>query len=110
VKKENKPEPKAEKPKDDTPKEAGPFNRDAARSALSRAAGAASGCARSGGPTGRGRASVTFSPSGGVGGVSVSAPFAGTSVGSCISGAFRSARVPPFTGSSVTFPKSFYIK
>jgi predicted Zn finger-like uncharacterized protein len=86
------------------------FSRSAAVSALNAAAGAASGCKKPGGPTGRGRVSVTFAPSGRVTTAVVNgAPFAGTSVGGCVAGAFRRASVPPFDGSPVTVHKSFSI-
>jgi len=52
---------------------------------------------------------VTFSADGPVKSVTVSAPFAGTAVGQCVMAAFRSARVPPFSGSAITLPKSFRI-
>jgi len=31
-------------------------------------------------------------------------------VGQCVIGAFRGAHVPPFSGSSLTLPKSFQIR
>ena len=86
------------------------FNRDAARSALAAAAGAASGCKKKGGPTGRGKVVVTFAPSGRATQATVGPPFAGTAVGSCAAGAFRGASVPPFSGGAVTVSKSFFIK
>ena len=86
-----------------------PLNRGAAMAALGSAASAASGCKRPDGPTGSGTANVTFSPDGPVKSVSVSAPFAGTAVGQCIATVFRGAHVPPFSGSSMTLPKSFMI-
>jgi serine/threonine protein kinase len=91
------------------PGERGPFNRGAATSALANASRRAAGCKSEDGPTGSGRATVTFSPDGPVSNVSVSPPFVGTSVGSCVATAYRSARVPAFTGSSVTLPHSFRI-
>ncbi len=104
-----KEEPKKEEPKsDDQPK--GEFSRDAAVAALNGAAGRAAGCKQAGGPTGRGRVSVTFAPSGRATTAVVGPPFAGTSVGSCAAAAFRSASVPPFSGGPVTVSKSFYIK
>ena len=63
-----------------------------------------------GGPTGKGRVSVTFSPSGRATSANVGPPFAGTSVGSCAARAFRSASVPPFSGGAVTVSKSFFIR
>lgn len=86
-----------------------PLNRGAALAALGAAASSAAGCKRADGPTGSGTASVTFSPDGPVKSVSVSAPFAGTSVGQCVATVFRGAHVPPFSGSSITLPKSFQI-
>jgi hypothetical protein len=86
------------------------FSRSAAVSALNSAAGAASGCKKADGPTGRGRVSVTFAPSGRVTTAVVNGPpFAGTSVGGCVAAAFRRASVPPFDGSPVTVHKSFTI-
>ncbi len=89
--------------------ERSPLNRGAAMVALGSASSAVSRCRRPGGPAGGGSASVTFSPDGPVSSVSVSAPFGGTPVGACIQGAFRGARVPPFSGSAVTLSKSFRI-
>jgi eukaryotic-like serine/threonine-protein kinase len=89
--------------------ERSPLNRGAALAALGSAASAAAACKREGGPSGSGSASVTFSPDGPVKSVNVSAPFAGTPVGQCVVSAFRAARVPPFSGSSITLPKSFKV-
>jgi serine/threonine-protein kinase len=102
---------KAEETKKEAPPpgERGSFNRGAATSALASAARRAAGCKSDDGPNGAGRATVTFSPDGPVSNVSVSPPFAGTSVGSCVATAYRSAHVPAFTGSSVTLPHSFRV-
>jgi eukaryotic-like serine/threonine-protein kinase len=91
------------------PEQRTPLNRSSALTALSKAANSAASCQREGGPTGTGTASITFSPDGPVSSVSVSAPFAGTPVGTCIQTVFRGARVPPFSGSAVTLSKSFRI-
>ena len=91
------------------PGERSPLNRGAALATLGSAASAAAACKRPDGPTGAGSASVTFSPDGPVKSVSVSAPFAGTAVGQCVATVFRGAHVPPFSGSSITLPKSFQI-
>jgi hypothetical protein len=99
------PPPKPEVPAGDR----GPLNRGAALSALAAASGRATACTNPDGPSGSGRAMVTFSPDGPVTNVAVPAPFAGTPVGTCVSNAFRSARVPAFTGSSVTLPQSFRV-
>lgn len=88
----------------------GSFNKGAAVAALSSAAAAASGCKRPGGPTGTGRAIVTFAPSGNATSANVTGgSFGGTSVGGCIASVFRRAKVPPFDGNSVTVSKSFTI-
>ncbi|HHH31174.1 MAG TPA: hypothetical protein ENK57_22890 [Polyangiaceae bacterium] len=89
---------------------AGAFDRDAATSAMFAAAGGASGCATEGGPSGRGRVSVTLSPSGHVSSVDVGGPFAGTKTGSCIASLFRSISLPPFTGGPVALQKSFHVR
>ncbi len=91
------------------PAERGAFSRGAATSALAKAASRATACKSADGPTGSGRATVTFSPDGPASNVSVSAPFAGTSVGACVATAYRSAQVPAFTGSPVTVPHTFRI-
>lgn len=100
---------KPEPAKPDT-KPAGEFNVNAARSALTASAGAASGCGKPGGPKGRGRATVMFSPSGSASSVSVDGPFSGTPVGSCVAAAFRGARVPPFSGGPQSVTKSFTVR
>jgi eukaryotic-like serine/threonine-protein kinase len=99
--------PPTEKPP--PPDQRAPLNRASALTSLSVAANSAAACKRDGGPTGTGSASVTFSPEGPVSSVSLSAPFAGTPVGSCIQTVFKSAHVPAFSGSSVTLSKSFRI-
>jgi hypothetical protein len=99
--------PPTEKPP--PPDQRAPLNRASALTSLSKAANSAMSCKREGGPTGAGTASVTFSTEGPVSNVSLSAPFAGTPVGTCIQTVFRSAHVPAFSGSSVTLSKSFRI-
>ena len=91
------------------PDQRAPLKRGAALAALGSAAAAATACKREGGPSGSGSASVTFSPDGPVKSVSISPPFAGTTVGQCVVSAFRSAHVPPFSGSAITLPKTFKI-
>jgi hypothetical protein len=86
------------------------FSLGAARSALASATNRANSCKSPDGPSGQGRATITFSPDGPVSSVSLSAPFSGTPVGACVSSAFRSAKVPAFTGSSVTLPQAFRIQ
>jgi hypothetical protein len=87
----------------------GPLNRGAALSALAAASGRATACSSPEGPSGSGRAMVTFSPDGPATSVSLAAPFAGTNVGTCVTSAFKTAHVPPFTGSAVTLPQSFRV-
>jgi hypothetical protein len=87
----------------------GPFNRGVAMGQLSASANRAAACRRPGGQSGSGKATVTFGTDGAAKSVAVSPPFAGTPVGSCVTSAFRSARVPPFTGNPVTLPWSFRI-
>jgi hypothetical protein len=91
------------------PSERGPVSRGAALSALAAAASRATACSNPDGPSGSARAMVTFSPDGPVTDVSLPAPFAGTPVGACVVTAFRGARVPPFSGGSVTLPQSFRV-
>ena len=92
------------------PDQRAPLNRGAALAALGAAASTATAsCKREGGPSGSGSARVTFSPDGNVKSVTVSPPFAGTGVGQCVLGVFRGAHVPPFSGSTITLPKSFRI-
>jgi predicted Zn finger-like uncharacterized protein len=86
------------------------FNTAAARTALANAAAAAPSCRKVGGPTGPGKALVTFAPSGRVTTATVTGAFAGTSVGGCIASLFRKARVPAFNGAAVTVSKSFAIQ
>lgn len=86
------------------------FNKSAAISSLTSAAAAAAGCKRPGGPTGRGRAIVTFAPSGRVTSANVSGGgFGGTTVGGCVASVFRHAHIPAFSGHAVTVAKSFTI-
>ncbi|MBN4059201.1 hypothetical protein JYT22_00955 [Endomicrobium sp. AH-315-J14] len=77
--------------------------------ALVEAARVAAACRKAGGPSGRGRATVTFAPKGGVTIVVLSAPFEGTSVGSCVEAAFRGAVVPPFEGEDITVHKTIFV-
>jgi predicted Zn finger-like uncharacterized protein len=87
-----------------------PFSKAAAVSALSAAAGSAGSCKKLGGPTGTGRVTVTFAPSGRVTTANVEgAPYAGTSVGGCVASLFRKAHIPAFSGNAVTVSKSFSI-
>lgn len=89
---------------------AGAFDRSAASAALSRAAGRASACRKSGDPSGVAQVSVTFSTSGrATRAIVTGPPFAGTATGGCIASAMRGARVPKFTGDRVTVRKKVVI-
>lgn len=87
-----------------------PFNTAAAKESLTAASGDAASCAQPGGPTGSGKVSITFAPSGRATSVSVGGAFAGTEVGSCIARKFRGARVPAFAGEPVSVSKSVTIQ
>jgi predicted Zn finger-like uncharacterized protein len=86
-----------------------PFSKSSAISALTAASMAASVCRKPGGPTGNGKATVTFAPSGRVTTATVSGAYAGTPEGGCVASGFRKAHVPAFSGSAVTVSKSFSI-
>jgi predicted Zn finger-like uncharacterized protein len=110
--KDTKPEEKKEEvaKKEEPSAGVASFNKGAAIAALGAAAAQASGCKRPGGPTGSGRAVVTFATSGRVTTANVSGgSFPGTPVGSCVAGVFRRAQVPAFGGAPVTVSKSFSI-
>ena len=104
--------PAVKKPKEEAapPADAQPFSKASAISALGAAAAGAGSCKKPGGPTGPGKATVTFAPSGRVTTATVAGgSYAGTGVGGCVASVFRRAHVPPFSGSSVTVSKSFQI-
>lgn len=83
-----------------------PFDRGAAAGALG-AVNLAS-CKKADGPTGSGHVKVTFESNGAVSKVDVDQPpFAGTAVGGCVAGKFRGAKIPAFSGGSMTVGKSF---
>jgi predicted Zn finger-like uncharacterized protein len=87
-----------------------PFSVSAAQVALTQAAANAANCKKGDGPTGGGKVQVTFATSGRVTTANVAGPpFAGTSVGGCVAGIFRKARIPAFTGNPVTVSKSFMV-
>ncbi len=84
------------------------FDRGAAAAALG--AVSVGSCKKGDGPTGGGHVSVTFAPNGSVTTAVVDQPpFAGSAVGGCIAGKFRSARVPPFAGAPIKVGKSFVV-
>jgi len=98
------------------------FDKQAATTALSKAAAAARECSGAADPHGTGRILVSFAPDGHVIGAAIEAggltspegrPSAtdirGTSVGNCVEGIFRKARVPPFSGITVSIRKTFWL-
>jgi hypothetical protein len=86
-----------------------PFDRGAAAAALGSVN--VGSCKKPDGPTGSGHIKITFGPSGSVTTAQVDQPpFAGTPVGGCVAGKFRSAHIPAFAGSPVTVGKSFVIE
>jgi hypothetical protein len=66
-------------------------------------------CSEIGGPTGSGRATVTFNASGHAQSVLVSSPFLGTSVGACIARRLSGALAPPFDAGIASVPRFFVI-
>lgn len=107
---ESKPEKKPESKTESSPAGSGSFSKEAAVAALSVAASQATVCKRPEGPWGSGKALVTFAPSGRVTTANIAgAPFGGTPVGGCVANVFRRAKVPAFSGDSVTVSKSFSI-
>jgi len=90
--------------------DAPPFSKASAIGALGAASASAGSCKKPGGPTGPGKATVTFAPSGRVTTATVAGgSYAGTPVGGCVASVFRRAHVPAFSGSAVTVSKSFQI-
>jgi hypothetical protein len=92
------------------PSDAPPFDKAAAIAALSAAAANAGSCKTPDGPTGSGKVSITFMPSGRATNTQVSGDLAGTAVGGCVARLFRSAKVPAFAGDAVTVSKSFSVQ
>jgi eukaryotic-like serine/threonine-protein kinase len=86
-----------------------PLNRGAAIAALGSAASSVARCKQEDGPSGSGRASVTFAPNGSVVSVGLPGKFAGTAVGNCIQGLYRKAKLQPFSGGPVTLSSSFNV-
>ncbi|MES1186289.1 MAG: zinc-ribbon domain-containing protein [Myxococcales bacterium] len=100
----------AEKPAEAAASDAPPFDKAAAIAALSAAAGNAQSCKTPDGPSGSGKVSITFMPSGRATNTQVSGDLAGTAVGGCVAKLFRSAKVPAFSGDAVTVSKSFSVQ
>jgi hypothetical protein len=90
---------------------AGPFNREAAATALTAAAAQASSCRKEGDPSGVASVVITFAPSGRVTSANIGGPpFAGTPTGGCIASTLRKARIPAFDGERVTVSKTIVIQ
>lgn len=87
------------------------FDKGAASLTLQEQAQKAKACRTADGPTGTSRVKVIFGPSAGrvIQASIAGAPFAGTDVGACIAKTFRTAAVPPFSGSPVSVTKSVTI-
>jgi hypothetical protein len=88
------------------PTELAAFDAVVADAAIQAAFQRAQGCRSPGDPRGMATVTLTYAPSGRVTTALVSGVFAGTSIGSCIAAALRSARIPPFTGALVTVKRS----
>jgi hypothetical protein len=83
------------------------FSREAAQSALEDAAALAATCRQEDTTPGAVRVAVTFVPSGqATVAVVESGVVRGTPVGSCVAAKFRTAKVPPFSGTKVTVHKT----
>lgn len=88
----------------------GPFPKEVAQAMLGVAASQAPSCKKPGGPTGTGKAIVTFDTDGQVVITNiVGEGFAGTPTGQCVAALFRRVRVPPFAGDRSTATKVFNI-
>jgi hypothetical protein len=74
------------------------FDAEEARTAIASVLKSVAACKEPGGPTGQANAAITFGAGGQVTGVTIGAPFAGTTTGTCIIGAFKAAKVAPFNG------------
>jgi hypothetical protein len=98
-----------EKAKKSDSSDAKGFDAEEARTAVAGVLKSVAACKEAGGATGQSSAAVTFDASGHVSSVTIGAPFAGTSTGTCIITAFKAAKVTPFTGlpGTITQPVSF---
>lgn len=82
----------------------------AANTALSMSDARLVSCKQTGGPTGKGTASVTFTNTGSVARVAISAaPFGGTDVGQCVMDLYRATKIAPFDGPPVVVEHGFEI-
>jgi len=97
-------------PKVASKEELSPFDKAAAKAALSAAAANASACKTAEGPTGSGKVTITFMPSGHARSAQVYGDLLGTGVGGCVARVFRSVTLPPFSGEEVTVSKMFTVQ
>lgn len=105
------PEPQAAEGDDGEARDAKAFNTKAANRAMRSVVPAAVACRQPGDPSGEGQITLTFAPSGKVTNSSLSGgPYEGTQVGQCIASAFRSIRIPAFTGDPVTVSTTLTIE
>jgi hypothetical protein len=87
----------------------GPFPRARAQAEVDRIGFGLASCKSSAGPFGAGTMRIDFEPDGRVGTIT-RPPFAGTSVGTCISARFRTIKIGTFTGSTQSIEKAFIIQ
>lgn len=87
-----------------------PFDKDAARAALSAAASQAQGSCPSGEGPKTGKVAVTFANSGRATQALVTGDLAGTTAGGCVAKIFRSVKVPAFSGDPVGVSKSVSVQ
>jgi hypothetical protein len=87
------------------------FDAEAARQSIAAAEARLSACRGPSDPAGPATVVVRYAPSGRVTTATVeSGPFVGTSAGGCIAATFRSARVPPFAGDTVTVKRTVTLR
>jgi hypothetical protein len=75
-----------------------PFDQEEAKRAVAATLRKVASCKEPGSPTGQTVAAVTFESSGKVSSVTIGAPFAGTSTGTCMVTAFKQVTIAPFAG------------
>ena len=88
----------AEKAQKGGPSSTKAFDAEEAKTAVAGVLKSVAACKEPGGPTGQANAAITFAASGQVTSVTIGAPFAGTTTGTCIISAFKAAKVGAFTG------------
>jgi hypothetical protein len=87
------------------------FDAEAARQSIAAAEARLSVCRGPSDPSGTATVIVRYAPSGRVTTATVeSGPFVGTPAGGCIAATFRSSRVPPFAGDTVTVKRTVTLR